>query len=119
MSDAQAVNPLKRAVEETPVEPIPDTKKPKSGDPSNQMEVEDDEEEDELAGIDEKNIIIGSRTRGKKIDFTKAIEVEGDDDDEEDEDVVVGDETMALDDEGEETNEEEEDEDEETEDQAA
>jgi hypothetical protein len=35
---------------------------------------------DDLAEIDPSNIISGSRTRGKKIDFSKAEPVEGDED---------------------------------------
>ena len=78
------------------------------------MDVEDDDEpddHDDFAEIDPSNIISGSRTRGKKIDYSKAAEAEADEDDDEDEDVVLGDETMEMDDEeesGEEDEEEEE-----------
>lgn len=112
MSDAQANNPLKRAGD-APTAPTPESKKSKPAvDPTagGSMDVEDDnEDDDDLAEIDPSNIISGSRTRGKKIDFSKAEPVEGDEDDEEDEDVNPGDETMEMDDE-EESGEEEEDE---------
>ncbi|CAH7673672.1 hypothetical protein BY996DRAFT_6416091 [Phakopsora pachyrhizi] len=113
MSDS-VENPLKRSVDET-VGNSPETKKPKSAEDVARVEnaMDEDEEDDEMAGLDEGNIIVGSRTRGKKIDFTKAIEAEGDEEEDDDEDVVLGDETMDADDDDEEDSNEEEDEEEE------
>ncbi|KAA1114585.1 hypothetical protein PGT21_014502 [Puccinia graminis f. sp. tritici] len=85
MSDAQAsTNPLKRAGE-APAAPTPDSKKSKPAtDPTagGSMDVEDDgnDDDDDFAEIDPSNIISGSRTRGKKIDFSKANEAEADED---------------------------------------
>ncbi|KAH9444292.1 hypothetical protein MJO29_000524 [Puccinia striiformis f. sp. tritici] len=104
MSDAQATNPSKRAgdasADATPDghDNIKTASNPTAG---GSMDVEDDNDEiDDLAEIDPSNIISGSRTRGKKIDFSKADEGDAaDEDDDEDEDVVVGDETIDMDDE--------------------
>ncbi|KNZ46856.1 hypothetical protein VP01_68g17 [Puccinia sorghi] len=75
------------------------------------MDIEDDNsDDDDLAEIDPSNIISGSRTRGKKIDFSKAEGVEADSDDEDDEDAIIGDETMEVDDEEESGEEDEDDE---------
>ncbi|KAH9449110.1 hypothetical protein MJO28_010231 [Puccinia striiformis f. sp. tritici] len=115
MSDAQPPKSLKRAGD-APADPTPDSSKKckPAPDPTagGSMDIEDDNDEiDDLAEIDPSNIISGSRTRGKKIDFSKAEVDAADEDDDEDEDVVPGDETMDMDDEDE-SGDEDEDEDE-------
>ncbi|POW18951.1 hypothetical protein PSHT_05203 [Puccinia striiformis] len=105
MSDAQATNPSKRAgdasADATPTATTISIKTASNPTAGGSMDVEDDNDEiDDLAEIDPSNIISGSRTRGKKIDFSKADEGDAaDEDDDEDEDVVVGDETIDMDDE--------------------
>ncbi|KAH9811874.1 hypothetical protein DFH28DRAFT_1084738 [Melampsora americana] len=90
---------------------VPDAKKNKlvDSDVPPQAEDLDDDDEDDLAEIDESNIITGARTRGKKIDFSKIADEGVDEDDEDDEDVVVGDESRDLEDD-EDSNDEDEDE---------
>lgn len=115
MSESQATNPLKRAGE-APAEPAHDNKKSKAAeDPTagDSMDIEENDDDDDLAEIDPSNIISGSRTRGKKIDFTKVNDLEGEEDDDDDEDVVLGDETMDMEEEEEDSGEEEEEEEEE------
>ena len=52
-------------------------------------------DEDNMEEIETSNIIHGSRTRGKTIDFAKANqELEGEDDEDEDDDFVDPDEEM-------------------------
>lgn len=52
-------------------------------------------DEDNMEEIETSNIIHGSRTRGKTIDFAKANqELEGDDDEDEDDDFVDPDDEM-------------------------
>ncbi|EGG12546.1 Hypothetical protein MELLADRAFT_76210 [Melampsora larici-populina 98AG31] len=101
----------KRAGEESAA--VPDAKKNKSMDsdvpPQGEGGDFDDDDEDDLAEIDESNIISGARTRGKKIDFTKIADEGVDEDDEDDEDVVVGDESKDLEDD-EDSHDEDEDE---------
>jgi len=68
------------------------------------------DDEDDLAEIDEGNIICGRRTRGVQIDFTKVPDDGADEDDEGDEDVTLGDDSKDLEDDDEDSNDEEEDE---------
>ncbi|PUU74341.1 histone chaperone domain CHZ-domain-containing protein [Tuber borchii] len=68
----------------------PEEEESDSGEDMDQTEAEEDDpdvEDDDLAALDTSNIIAGSRTRGKQIDFAKAAaeqpaDEEDDDDDE-------------------------------------
>ncbi|CAD6584742.1 MAG: hypothetical protein CYPHOPRED_002840 [Cyphobasidiales sp. Tagirdzhanova-0007] len=123
---SESASPAKRNVEDVSAPEVVDDAKRSKGDvqesvlgaegdegaaeagPSTGENVDEDEvDEDELAALDQANIITGPRTRGKKIDFRKASEEAGGDEEDDDEDAdVTANTTMPKTDDG--TSDEEE-----------